>query len=81
MQKYIDDHINEKITLYALAKKAGYSPWHSARIFKECIGEPPFEYIRKMRLSCAANRLKNENVKIIDVAFDFVFGSWLSVVG
>ncbi len=75
MQKYIDDHINEKITLRSLANEAGYSPWHSARIFKECTGEPPFEYIRKIRLSYAANRLKNESEKIVDVAFDFVFGS------
>ena len=75
MQKYIDDNINEKITLHALAEEAGYSPWHSARIFKECTGEPPFDYIRKMRLSYAANRLKNENERIVDVAFDFVFGS------
>jgi AraC-like DNA-binding protein len=75
MQKYIDSHINERITLHSLANEAGYSPWHSARIFKECTGEPPFEYIRKIRLSFAANRLKNKNEKIVDIAFDFVFGS------
>ncbi|MFC2145179.1 AraC family transcriptional regulator, partial [Actinomycetota bacterium] len=70
-----EDHINEGITLHSLADTAGYSPWYSARIFKECTGESPFEYIRKMRLSYAANRLKNESEKIVDVAFDFVFGS------
>jgi AraC family transcriptional regulator len=75
MQKYIDSHISERITLHALAKEAGYSPWHSARIFKECTGKTPFDYIRTIRLSCAADRLKDENEKIIDVAFDFVFGS------
>jgi AraC family transcriptional regulator len=75
MQEYIDKHINEKITLYALANEAGYSPWHSARIFKECTGKAPFDYIRTIRVSCAARKLKEEDKKIIDVAFDFVFGS------
>ncbi|MCJ7665675.1 MAG: AraC family transcriptional regulator [Actinobacteria bacterium] len=75
MQKYIDDHIKERVTLYALAKEAGYSPWHSARIFKDCIGKTPFDYIKTMRLSYAANRLRKGDEKIIDVAFDFVFGS------
>jgi len=38
-------------------------------------GGTPFDHIGTIRLSCAANRLKYENEKIIDVAFDFVFGS------
>jgi AraC family transcriptional regulator len=58
-----------------LAEAAGYSPWHSARVFREFTGKTPFEYIRELRLSRAAERLRNNNTRIIDVAFDFVFGS------
>lgn len=75
MQKYIENHLSEPITLYTLANAAGYSPWHSARIFKELIGKTPFEYIRALRLSRAAIKLRDEDVKIIDVALDFVFDS------
>jgi len=75
MQEYIDDHIHDKITLKQLADEVGYSPWHSARIFKERIGRTPFEYIRALRLSKAALVLRDEDHKIIDVAFDFVFDS------
>lgn len=75
MQDYIDEHITEVITLSLLAKAAGYSPWHSERIFKELIGKTPFEYIRALRLSQAATKLRDNNVKIIDVALDFVFDS------
>ena len=46
MQNYIEGHLDEPITLHALAKSAGYSPWHCARIFKELTGKAPFEYIR-----------------------------------
>ncbi len=75
MQAYIEDHLTEKITLNMLAKAAGYSPWHSDRVFKELTGKTPFEYIRAIRLSRAAIRLREENIRVIDVAFDFVFDS------
>jgi len=75
MQNYIEEHITETITLYMLAQAAGYSPWHSARIFKELIGKTPFEYIRTLRLSKAAMKLRDEDIKVIDVAFEFVFDS------
>lgn len=75
MQNYIEEHVTEDITLYMLAKAAGYSPWHAARIFKELMGKTPFEYIRALRLSRAALKLRDEDVRVIDVALDFVFDS------
>lgn len=75
MQDYIEEHISESITLHMLANAARYSPWHSARIFKELTGKTPFEYLRALRLSRAALKLRDEEVRIIDVAFDFVFDS------
>lgn len=75
MQDYIEEHITETITLHMLASAAKYSPWHSARIFKELTGKTPFEYIRAIRLSRAAVKLRNTDTKIIEVAFDFVFDS------
>lgn len=75
MQAYIEAHLNEPITLHRLAEAAGYSPWHAARLFKALTGKSPFEYIRLVRLSRAALRLRDEDVKIVDVAFDFVFDS------
>ncbi|OPA81395.1 AraC family transcriptional regulator [Paenibacillus selenitireducens] len=75
MQDYIDEHITEVITLAQLAKAAGYSPWHSARIFKELLHRTPFDYIRALRLSKAALVLRDEHSKVVDVALDFVFDS------
>ena len=73
MQDYIQSHINDPITLNDLAQSCGLSPWHASRIFKELTGKAPFDYIRASRLSQAAVRLRDEKVKVIDVAFDFVF--------
>jgi AraC family transcriptional regulator len=75
MQAFIEAHLQEPITLHRLASEAGYSPWHAAKIFKTLTGKTPFEYIRAMRLSRAAMRLRDEDVRIVDVAFDFVFDS------
>ena len=75
MQEFIDRHMTEPITLQMLAKAADYSPWHAARIFKELTGKTPFDYIRELRLSRAAEKLQDGGVKIVDVAFDFVFES------
>lgn len=75
MQAYIKKHLEESITLHTLAQVAGYSPWHCAKIFKELTGKAPFEYIRMCRLSKAAIELRDHNLKIVDVAMDFVFDS------
>ncbi|MEL7561514.1 AraC family transcriptional regulator [Dehalogenimonas sp. 4OHTPN] len=75
MQQFMERRLQEPITLYQLAQAAGYSPFYSARIFKEVTGKTAFEYIRAMRLSAAAAKLAGGDCKVIDVAFDFVFES------
>ncbi len=75
MKDFIESHIRERITMLMLAREAGYSPWHSERIFKEVTGKTPFDYVRSLRLSRAAEKLANADVKIVDVAFEFVFDS------
>lgn len=75
MQDYIEKHITEIISLRDLADEAGYSPWYSSRIFRELTGKAPFDYIRALRLSQAAIKLRDSDTRIIDVAFDFVFDS------
>jgi AraC family transcriptional regulator len=75
MQDFIESHLTEPISLYALARAAGYSPWHAARIFRGMTGKNPFDYIRELRLSRAAEKLRKEDARVIDVALDFVFES------
>ena len=75
MKDYVEEHIAEAITLRMLADAAAYSPWHAERVFKEVTGQTPFDYLRAVRLSRAAARLRDTDARIIDVAFDFVFGS------
>ena len=75
MQDYIEAHLEETVGLSDLATVSLFSPWHSHRLFQEYTGLTPASYIRRLRRAKAALRLKNENVHIIDVAFDLGFGS------
>ena len=60
MQDYIEAHLEQEITLSHLAKESLYSPWYSRRLFQTYTGSTPAEYIRRLRLSKSARRLKNE---------------------
>ncbi|MFO7636422.1 MAG: AraC family transcriptional regulator [Clostridia bacterium] len=75
MQDHMNENLQRRITARDLAKAAGYSQWHSARIFKELTGKTPFEYLRALRLSKAANLLRDGQARVVDVALDFVFDS------
>ena len=75
MQDYIEEHINEEITMSALSEVSLFSPWHSYRLFREYLGLTLGSYIRKLRLSHSAMRLKKESSNITEAAYDSGFGS------
>lgn len=75
MQDYIEANLDSEITLSNLAKASLFSPWYSYRIFKEYTSLTPADYVRRLRLSRSAIRLKNSGCRIIDAAFELGFGS------
>lgn len=75
MQDYIEEHSEETITLGKLAEVSLYSPWYSYRLFHQYLNTTPADYIRRLRLSKSALKLRDEQVKITDVAFEFGFNS------
>lgn len=75
MQDYIKNHIQEEITLADLARVSLFSPWYSHRLFTQYTQKTPADYIRRLRLSKSALKLRDEDCKIADIAFEFGFGS------
>lgn len=75
MQEYIEEHLDEDINLAQLSQASLYSPWHSYRIFREHTGLTVAEYIRRLRLSKSAVRLKDGENRVTDIAFSLGFGS------
>ena len=70
MQDYIAVNLDTNITMADLANVSQYSTWYSYRLFVDLLHMTPAVYIRRLRLSKSALRLRDEKVKIIDVAFD-----------
>ena len=75
MQDFIETHLDTNITMADLANVSRYSPWYSYRLFVDLLHMTPAVYIRRLRLSKSALRLRDEKVKIIDIAFDYGFES------
>ena len=75
MQDHIEAHWTEEITLADLARASHFSPWYAHRLFTEKVGLTPGDYIRRLRLSRAALRLRDEDLSITEAAFAAGFGS------
>lgn len=75
MQDYIERNNAEEITLSDLAQASLFSPWYAYRLFRDCLGLTPTEYIRKYRLTQAAKQLQTGAVKVIDAAYGAGFSN------
>ncbi len=65
---YIQAHLEEDLSLAALSRKAGLSPFHLQRRFKAAIGETPKAYTSRLRLERGAFRLLVHDSNVLDIA-------------
>jgi AraC family transcriptional regulator len=75
---YIEENIDEDITLGALAGVAGYSPFHFARKFTRTVGTPPHRYISRIRLDNARAELTAGKLPLAEIALNAHFSSQAS---
>ena len=75
MQDYISEHISEDITISDLAKHVSFSPWYVRKLFLKHVDMTPAVYIRRLKLSKSALRLRDESCQVLDIAMDMGFGS------
>lgn len=72
---YIEARLSEELTLAGIAKAMFYSEYHFHRTFLYFIGDTVTSYVRKRRLSKAAELLTNSDLKVLDIALCCGFGS------
>jgi len=72
---YIEENLKEKISLEDLARRSYLSKYYFHRVFHQLVGETVMEYIRKRRLTEAAEELTESNSKIVDIALKYQFSS------
>ncbi len=70
---FIEKNLTENIGVKDVSDNVFSSLWHFQRIFRCMTGHSIYSYIRKRRLSEAANELILTNAKIIDIALKFQY--------
>lgn len=73
--EFIETHLMEPIELSDVAKAAALSPYHFARSFRALTGETVMGYVRRRRLTQAAERLSQDDVRVLELALDVGFES------
>ena len=65
---YIEEHLDDDLSLVAVAAHAGLSQWHFQRVFRALTGETLKAYIRSRRMAAALNRLLSTDLRVLDIA-------------
>jgi transcriptional regulator GlxA family with amidase domain len=75
IQGWILDHLDEEITVEAMAEKALMSPRNFARVFLRETGITPAKYIEKIRLETARRRLEETRLTIDEISSECGIGN------
>ncbi len=76
---YIDKNLNRDMTLDELSDVSCYSKYHFSRIFSNMMGETVFQYIHRLRLEKAAERVgMEEDLPITEIAYELGFANCAS---
>jgi AraC-like DNA-binding protein/DNA gyrase inhibitor GyrI len=75
---YIETHLDEEIDLPGLAEASFLSVAQLYRVFCALTGHPIKDYIRKRRMSVAADRLRNSKCTVEELAWESGFESYHS---
>jgi AraC family transcriptional regulator len=73
--EYLENHLLAPLTIQELATVSGFSLFHFIRVFNQCVGLTPYNYLMRRRLTEAAKKLLCTDIKIVDLAMDCQFGS------
>lgn len=65
---FIEAHLEDDVTLEAVAQAAHYSKYHLHRAFSGALGTTLHQYARRRRLTEAARRLVNSRAPLCDLA-------------
>jgi len=72
---FILAHLSQDLSLTDLARQAGFSPYHFARLFRQTTGESPHQFVLRQRIEHAQHLLKNADMPLAHVALESGFAS------
>ena len=65
---YIEEHLEQKLSLNELANLLNLSPYHFTRLFQQSVGIAPYQYVVKCRIRRAKNLLRQTDLAIAQIA-------------
>lgn len=71
----VKDNLDQDLSLGALARAAGASPFQFHRRFSSAVGETPRQHVERLRLERATYRLAVTDAKIVEIALSLGFDS------
>lgn len=72
---YMEEHYEEELTIEQLSSIAHLSRFYYQRLFYRLVGSTVSDYLRNVRLKKAAEMLKDEHMKIMEIALQCGFSS------
>lgn len=75
---YIEDHIEDNMTIEDVAQNVGYSTYHFSRLFLKKTGITLGAYINNRKLGMASTRIIETNEKLIDISMTAGYHSYES---
>jgi|LSQX01.1.fsa_nt_gb AraC-like DNA-binding protein len=67
--KYIEKNYDKKLTIKELADISFLHPTYFSKVFKDCFGKTPGEYISEIRFNAAVKLLKESDQTIEDISY------------
>jgi AraC family transcriptional regulator len=72
-KEFINEHLEEDLTLAEVAKAVGYSPFHFARAFRRTTGLTPQQYLVQQRINRAKELLITGDLPLVEVSIQAGF--------
>lgn len=72
---FVQAHLDQNLSLEALAQQAGFSAYHFARLFRQTTGESPHQFVMRHRIERAQHLLKERDMSLARVALESGFAN------
>ena len=79
VQDYIDTHLDQAVTLEALAARCNLSLFHFSKQFKKSTGLAPYAYVQRRRLKAALQLLTETDLPLVEISLRVGYGSQSSL--
>lgn len=73
--RYIEERINRTVPIEEVAIHVSLSPYYFHRLFRQEVGEPFYAYVKRVRMTGAAARLKWTSDSLLEIAMALGYGS------